>query len=90
MVTFPTQDAEFREGRRAVANSKLAEYRRQCHRLAGLARLGVVDKVAAVDLMYEVALCHALVRAMGDDPVQDILAEAFADADFVPLRSEVA
>jgi hypothetical protein len=84
------QEQEFRETRRAVANSKLTEFRKQCWRLAILARQGVVDKVAAVDLLHECAIAHALIRALGEDRIQAILTEAFADADFHPMRVEVA
>jgi hypothetical protein len=78
------------EAWRAVANAKLTEYRRQCWRLAHLARQGTIDRTAAVERLYEIAIAHALVRALGDDRVQAIIAEAFADADFRPMHSEVA
>jgi hypothetical protein len=84
------QERELLEAWRAVANAKLAEYRRQCWRLALLSRQGVVGKAAAVDRLWEIAIAHALVRALGEDRVQAILDEAFADADFRPMRSEVA
>jgi hypothetical protein len=70
---------------RAVANAKLTEYRTQCWRLAALVRKGVVDRIAAVDRLQEIAIAHALVRSLGDDRVQAIIAEAFAD-----LRSTAA
>jgi hypothetical protein len=85
-----TQDRELLEAWRAVANAKLAEYRRQCWRLALLSRQGAIDKTAAVDRLWEIATAHALVRALGEDRVQAILDEAFADADFRPLHAEVA
>jgi len=85
-----TQDRELIKAWRAVANAKLAEFRRQCWRLAMLGRQGAVDKTAAVDRLYEIAVAHALVRALGEDRVDAIIAEAFADADFQPMRSEVA
>jgi hypothetical protein len=84
------QEEEFRETRRAVANSKLAEYKKKCWRLAFLARQGVVDKLAAVDLLFEIAAGHALICGLGEQRIQAILAEAFADADFHPMRVEVA
>jgi hypothetical protein len=83
------QDQEFLVTRRAVANAKLNEYKRQCWRLASLARQGAVEKIAAIDLLFEIAIGHAMVRALGEDHVQAILAEAFADADFQPMRVEV-
>jgi hypothetical protein len=85
-----SQDRELLEAWRAVAHAKLTEYRRQCWRLAILARQGTIDKTAAFDRLYEIATAHALVRALGEDRVQAIIAEAFADADFRPLHSEVA
>jgi hypothetical protein len=77
------QDRELLEAWRAVANAKLAEFRRQCWRLAHLVRQGVIDKTAAVDRLWEVAVAHALVRALGEDRIQAILAEAFCDVDHV-------
>jgi hypothetical protein len=84
------QDRELIEAWRAVANAKLVEFRRQCWRLAMLVRQGAVDKAAAVDRLYEIAIAHALVRAFSEDRVQAIVAEAFADADFRPPQAEVA
>jgi hypothetical protein len=78
------------EAWRAVANAKLTEFRRQCCRLAHLARRGIVNKDVAVDRLWEIATAHALVRALGEDRVQAILDEAFATADFRPMHSEVA
>jgi hypothetical protein len=84
------QDRELLEAWRAVANAKLTEFRRQCWRLAMLVRQGVVDKMAAVDRLYEIATAHALVRALGEDRIEAIIAEAFADANFQPMNAEVA
>jgi hypothetical protein len=84
------QDRELREAWRNVANSKLVEYRRQCWRLSMLAQRGVVCKQAAIDRLHEIAVAHALVRALGEDRIEAIIAEAFADSDFHPLRAEVA
>jgi hypothetical protein len=75
---------------RAVANAKLAEYRRQSWRLALLVRQGALDRAAAVDRLWEIAIAHALVRALGEDRIQAILDEAFAGADFRPVQQEVA
>lgn len=47
----------------AVANAKLAEYRRQCWRLAALVRQGAIEQATAVDRLWEIAIAHALVRA---------------------------
>jgi hypothetical protein len=85
-----SQDHELIEAWRAVANAKLAEYRRQCWRLAMLVRQGAVSKAAAVDRLREIATAHALVRALGEDRVQAIIGEAFAGADFRPKHPEVA
>jgi hypothetical protein len=72
------QDRELLEAWRAVANAKLVEFRRQCWRLAMLVRQGAVDKAAAVDRLYEIAIAHALVRALGEDRIEAIIAEVFA------------
>jgi hypothetical protein len=85
-----SQAAEFLEAWRAVANAKLLEYRKQCWRLAGLVRQGAVDKADAVDKLWEIALAHALVRALGEERVTAILAEAFAGTEFDPLYSSEA
>jgi hypothetical protein len=84
-----TAEIELREAWRAVASAKLVEFRRQSRRLALLVRQGVIDKVAAVDRLWEIALAHALVRSLGEDRIEAILGEAFADADFHPLRAEM-
>jgi hypothetical protein len=83
------QDRELIEAWRAVANAKLVEFRRQCWRLAMLVRQGFVDKAAAVDLLHEIAIAHALVRALGEDRIEAIVAEAFAAAEFQPMNAEV-
>jgi hypothetical protein len=88
-MTTP-QERELREAWRAVANAKLAEYRRQCWRLSMFVRQGMVCKQAAVDRLYEIAIAHALVRALGEDRIEAILAEAFSNTDFHPMRAEVA
>jgi hypothetical protein len=72
--------AELNETRRAVANAKLVEFRKQCWRLAGLCARGDVELQAAIDLIWEIATAHALVRSMGVDEVQVIIAEAFSRA----------
>jgi hypothetical protein len=72
------EERELREAWRAVANAKLIEYRRQSWRLALLTNQGVVSKAAAVDRLWEVAIAHALVRALGEDRIQAIISEAFA------------
>jgi hypothetical protein len=68
---------ELIEAWRAVANSKLEEFRRQAWRLALLTRKGVIPKAAAVDRLWEIAIGHALVRALGEDRIQLIIAEPF-------------
>jgi hypothetical protein len=90
MTDLVLQDRELLEAWRAVANAKLTEYRRQAWRLAIRVQQGIVDKTAAVDRLWEIAIAHALVRSLGEDRVQAIIAEAFADADFRPTHSEVA
>jgi len=83
-------DKELLQAWRAVANAKLTEYRRQCWRLALLTRQGMVGKAEAVDRLWEIATAHALLRSVGEDRIQAILDEAFAGADFYPMRAEVA
>jgi hypothetical protein len=78
------------EAWRAVANAKLVEYRRQCWRLALLVRQSAVERTAAVDRLYEIAIAHALVRALGEGRIEAIIAEAFAGSDFHPMQAKVA
>jgi hypothetical protein len=78
-------ERELLEAWRAVANAKLVEFRRQCWRLAGLVRHGTVKKIDAVDRLWEIAIAHALVRALGEDHVQLIMSEPF-----VALTTETA
>jgi hypothetical protein len=75
---------------RAVANAKLTAFREQCWRLAMLVRRGMIERTAAVDRLQEIAVAHALVRALGEDRIEAIISEAFADSDFHPMRAEVA
>jgi hypothetical protein len=83
-----SQQTLLREAAIAVANAKLVEYRRQAWRLSMLVQQGVIDKIAAVDRLYEIAIAHALVRSLGDVRIQAMLAEAFSDID--QTRAEVA
>jgi hypothetical protein len=50
----------------------------------------MIDKTAAVNRLWEIATAHALLRSLGEDRVQAVLDEAFADADFRPMHAEVA
>jgi hypothetical protein len=76
-----TTERELIEAWRAVANAKLKEFRRQAWRLALLTRKGVIPKAAAVDRLYEIATAHALVRSLGEDRIQLIIAEPFVAAE---------
>jgi hypothetical protein len=87
-MTAPAlQDRELIAASQAVANTKLTEYGPQSSRLAMLVRQSVVEKTAAVDRLWEIAITHALICALGEDRIEAIIAEAFADAS---LHSEVA
>jgi hypothetical protein len=77
-----SQEREFRDAWRAVANAKLNEYRRQCWRLAGLVRAGTVVKQAAINDLMTIATAHALARSLGEDRIEAILVEAFAGTEF--------
>ena len=78
-VMIADEESEVREAWRAVANAKLVEYRRQAWRLAQLVRQGAIQNVDAVDGLWEIAIAQALLRSLGEDRVQAILAEAFVD-----------
>jgi hypothetical protein len=69
--------ADLLEAWRAVANAKLVEFRRQAWRLAALVRQGTITKTDAVDALWTIATAHALVRALGEDHVEVIIAEPF-------------
>jgi hypothetical protein len=47
--------------------------------MAILVKRGGLDKVAAVDRLWEIAVAHALVRSLGEGRLQAIISEAFAD-----------
>jgi hypothetical protein len=79
-IVMSNAEQQLVEAWREVANAKLREYRRQSWRLAFLARQGIVNKATAIDRLWTIANAHALVRALGEDRIQAILAEAFADA----------
>jgi hypothetical protein len=83
-----TEAQELQQAERAVANSKLTEFRHQCRRLAELVRAGTVRKQVAVDRLWTIAIAHALIRSLGHDRVERIIAEAFVTAD--PMNAEVA
>jgi hypothetical protein len=76
--------------RRAVANARLEEFRRQAWKLAHSVQRGLVDKGRAVDGLFDIAQAHALVAAHGEERVESIVIEAFDGAAFDPWRSEVA
>src|SRR5262249_58005733 len=59
---------------RAVANAKLTAFREQCWRLAMLVRQGLGDRTAAADRLWEIAIAHALVRALRYARIAAILA----------------
>jgi hypothetical protein len=84
-MSAPLAEHELLKAWRAVANAKLVEYRRQTWRLAILVKHGTVNKARAIDRLWEVAIAHALVRSLGEDRIQAIIAEAFAD-----LQQEMA
>jgi hypothetical protein len=84
MKGVATQEAELLDAWRAVANAKLTEFKRQCWRLSMLVRQGVLDKIAAVDRLYEIAIAHALIRALGEERVEAIIGEAFSDVGVPP------
>ena len=85
-----SEDRALNEAWRAVANAKLAEFRRQSWRLAILVRQSTITRTATVERLWEIATAHALVRALGEDRIQAIIDEAFAGADFQPMHSVVA
>jgi hypothetical protein len=87
-----SEAAEFTAARMRVANAKLTAYRAECWRLAILSQQGIVDRIRAVDLLWEIAVGHAIIRAQGADRVEAIIAEAFADTtdDFDLLYAEDA
>jgi hypothetical protein len=82
------EEREIRKAWQAVANAKLVEFRRQAWRLALLVSAGKLKMVDAVDGLWEIATAHALVRSLGEDRVQAILAEAFAAVRFGPPEAQ--
>jgi hypothetical protein len=84
------EEREIREAWQAVANANLVEFRRQAWRLAVLVSAGKLKMADAVDGLWEIATAHALVRSLGEDRVQAILAEVFAVVRFGPPEAHVA
>lgn len=83
-VTITTRATrELREAWRSVANAKLTEYRKQAWRLRILAEQGIVNKADAIDQLWTIGIAHSLLRSIGEDRLQAILAEAFADTDSI-------
>lgn len=68
---------EFRASARAVALGKLSAFDGECWRLAGLARIGIIDRIDAIDALHEIAIAHSLYGLCGVAAVQSMLAEAF-------------
>jgi hypothetical protein len=81
LIAAATAERELLEAWRAVANAKLKEFRRQAWWLAVLTREGLVPKAAAVDQLWTIATAHALVRSLGEDRIQLIIAEPFVAAE---------
>jgi hypothetical protein len=75
---------------RCIALARLEEFQRQALRLAALVRQGGLDKSSAIDHLQDIAIAHNLPEVHGEDVITSILERAFADADFNPLRTEVA
>jgi hypothetical protein len=75
---------------RCIALARLEEFERQALRLAALVRQGGLDKTSAVDHLQDIANAHNLPELHGAEQIQAILEDAFADADFRPMRAEVA
>ena len=76
---------EFVAAWRAVANTKLVQFRRHCCRLAGRVCQGAVSKADAVGKLREVALACALVRALGENRIESFIVEAFARTELNPF-----
>jgi hypothetical protein len=64
--------------RRAVATAKIAEFENQSYRLGYVIRTGLLDRLAAADLLLNIATAHGLVREQGDDVIQSIIANGLA------------
>jgi len=61
--------------RNAIATAKIAEFENQSHRLGHVIATGLLGRVAAADLLLDVATSHSLVHEHGDDFIQQIMAE---------------
>jgi hypothetical protein len=60
--------------REAVAVAKIAEFENQAYRLGHIVATGLLTRVAAADLLLDIATAHGLVREHGDDIIQSIIA----------------
>ena len=59
----------------AIATAKIAEFENQSHRLGHVIATGLLGRVAAADLLLDVATSHCLVHEHGDNFIQKIMAE---------------
>jgi len=76
------------EAARAVANAKLEAFSIQARKLATLVGQGVLKKNDTIDRLIEIASANGLEFAHGEARVDTIIADAFADCEFHPMRTE--
>jgi hypothetical protein len=63
--------------KRAIALGKLAEFQRQCERLAKLVVGRVIGRAEAADGLFEAAVANDLIEVHGLDCIQRCMATAF-------------
>jgi hypothetical protein len=76
--------------KRAISLGKLIEFEFQCERLAELVSDGVVDRVHAIDGLFDAALANNLIEIHGVDYIQWMLAAAFESVDSPAVELVVA
>lgn len=64
----------------SVGRQRLALFAVRCRQMVERVNVGAIPFIWAVDALYEAALWSGLVDDVGDDIVQEVMAEAFMGA----------
>jgi len=64
--------------KRAIANAKLAEFKRQAFRVGDIVLKGLLGRAIAADMLFDSAVSNGLVSEHGEDIIQALVAKGFA------------
>jgi hypothetical protein len=77
------QERQFLVSTRAVANGKVDRWRYECGRLAELARIGEVERAAAIDAAITIAVNNDIDERIGGlEVIEEDVRDAFAGSEF--------